>query len=629
MRPRLAFTLIELLIAIGIIAIITAAIFTALNPAQRLSDARDSVRRSDGRALQQALTELSIGDTAAFSLFLQDIAGADAPENAVSVCRPGVASSSACVNADVLVPRYLTALPVDPSEESADVTGFAVYRTGVGVAVVALHLGETVTVASVGSSSSSSSESVSSAAASSSSESVSSSTSASSSSALPVSQIAIDLTRATSGSPRPFVVRATATDGNDAPVSGLALVITASEGAVSAVTETSNGIYEATVTPAANDRMVTVTASAGGVSATKTALVLTEIASTWDQPELVGGLVNTAGWEDSAEVSHDGDRLIVGTYSPVSLFCCMNASPGTALCPETSLPREASVACETARGPHGSPERPGMRGAGRIVSSSHIVDDAVSFGLLESNPADIPMPPVGAYIFTRQSDGTFAAPRFLGFEMDGYSYAPFGFTFIGASSTVTFAYDDPVDGPDTGNNIYEAPVSSVGDTIFGTYTLGTLSAPTFSAVSLLPGPQGNPMREGSRLWADSENGAQDIHVSVDGGEGFSSFTTAGMSSPSIHESQPFMDGATLYFTKDFVSIAAANFLGGAYGSPSSWSSHATQLRVLPSGTPPVGSLIGLGETSIAHASDGDWLYFVFIQRTATGLDAGVARVKAR
>lgn len=50
------FTLVELLIVIGILAILTAAVVVVLNPAQLLAQARDSQRMSDLSSLRSAIT---------------------------------------------------------------------------------------------------------------------------------------------------------------------------------------------------------------------------------------------------------------------------------------------------------------------------------------------------------------------------------------------------------------------------------------------------------------------------------------------------------------------------------------------------------------------------------------------
>ncbi|MFA6495346.1 MAG: type II secretion system protein, partial [Candidatus Paceibacterota bacterium] len=62
MSGQKSFTLIELLIVIGILAVLVAAIVITLNPAQLLAQARDSKRQQDLSALNQALNTITTLD---------------------------------------------------------------------------------------------------------------------------------------------------------------------------------------------------------------------------------------------------------------------------------------------------------------------------------------------------------------------------------------------------------------------------------------------------------------------------------------------------------------------------------------------------------------------------------------
>ena len=62
MKDQSSFTLIELLIVIGILAILVASVIVILNPAQLLAQARDSKRQQDLSALNQALQTITALD---------------------------------------------------------------------------------------------------------------------------------------------------------------------------------------------------------------------------------------------------------------------------------------------------------------------------------------------------------------------------------------------------------------------------------------------------------------------------------------------------------------------------------------------------------------------------------------
>lgn len=102
------FTLIEILVVIGIIAILAAVVLLAINPARQFRLANDSQRRSNVNAILNAAGQ-----------YITDQKG-DLPDeiDALVDNAPAVAIRNADPGADLcdqLVPTYIPALPVDPS----------------------------------------------------------------------------------------------------------------------------------------------------------------------------------------------------------------------------------------------------------------------------------------------------------------------------------------------------------------------------------------------------------------------------------------------------------------------------------------------------------------------------------
>ena len=62
-RSSESFTLIELLIVIGILAILVAAVIITLNPAQLLAQARDSKRQQDLSTLSHTIDTITALDS--------------------------------------------------------------------------------------------------------------------------------------------------------------------------------------------------------------------------------------------------------------------------------------------------------------------------------------------------------------------------------------------------------------------------------------------------------------------------------------------------------------------------------------------------------------------------------------
>lgn len=96
------FTLMEVLVVIGIIAILAGVVLVAINPSRQFQQARDSQRTSNTAAILNAVGQ-----------YVVDHKG-DLPANISSTTKQNIASGGADICKD-LVPTYIPALPTDPS----------------------------------------------------------------------------------------------------------------------------------------------------------------------------------------------------------------------------------------------------------------------------------------------------------------------------------------------------------------------------------------------------------------------------------------------------------------------------------------------------------------------------------
>lgn len=455
--------------------------------------------------------------------------------------------------------------------------------------------------------------------------------------------LALELTREDSPAPYPVVVTARVTSSDGRPVAGLSVEFTAEGGTVGAVEESAEGAYRVTVKPslaAGDGGEVVVRAKVAELSAEATAVVLPVVDAAWGQPERVPGVVNTAGTEDSAEVSPDGEWLIVGTYSPTDVLCCIagNDLPGCTGSPASPT----SPACNTTHGPYAAPERPDMPGAGRILSETEIEHTIPAIGVTDPLFA---LPPVAAYGFKKQPDGSFAEPFVIAIDMDGFTYSPFGFTYLGApndgAASVLFAFD-PLHGPDTGPDLYHADITLGAPVSLGKYSFvnNFLVADPFPAAQLPLLPmdpfQSNPSFGHGYVWFDTEGPVEkDLFVTKPSGAvpgaSFGETVVAAISKPDVEEFQPFVDEAssTLYFSRGFRDIAASDYAGGDPALPASFGEPRVTLGLdaLPDG---IGDIVGLGEPSVGRpAEGGEWLYFVYYVRREGRYDGSIGRVKKR
>lgn len=104
-----AFTLVEILIVIAILAILAVVTFVVINPAQRINDANDTVRREDIQAILSSVT-----------LYAVDNAGTLPTYNSGTALPTVTAANIATAGANAsqlegIAPDYLTTIPTDPA----------------------------------------------------------------------------------------------------------------------------------------------------------------------------------------------------------------------------------------------------------------------------------------------------------------------------------------------------------------------------------------------------------------------------------------------------------------------------------------------------------------------------------
>ena len=135
---------------------------------------------------------------------------------------------------------------------------------------------------------------------------------------------------------------------------------------------------------------------------TRSVLVLSDKLPGIGQPEVVPGLVNTRGVEDSPEVSTDGQWLSVGTYMPIDFgYCLVKGRSYT------------EPACNNNFYDTTGVERPGLFGAERIIDAQTI-DHAIPAINYDPEFGQLATPPTASYLFRRQADGSYGEPTVLG-----------------------------------------------------------------------------------------------------------------------------------------------------------------------------------------------------------------------
>ena len=120
------FTLIEILLVIGILAILIAITLIAINPARQFSQANNTQRSSDVTAILNAINQYMIDNDGAVP------AGSGV---AISATPTNMGSNNAIdVNiCNDIIPLYIAELPVDPRTGSITTGPCSVYNTAYDV----------------------------------------------------------------------------------------------------------------------------------------------------------------------------------------------------------------------------------------------------------------------------------------------------------------------------------------------------------------------------------------------------------------------------------------------------------------------------------------------------------------
>lgn len=117
------FTLIEILVVIGIIAILAAVVLIAINPARQFAQANDSQRQSNVNAILNAIGQKLADSKGQFSDCLANITASS------TEIKVGVTGG---VDLGCLMPTYLPSFPVDPSATATTSTKYYVAKDAQG-----------------------------------------------------------------------------------------------------------------------------------------------------------------------------------------------------------------------------------------------------------------------------------------------------------------------------------------------------------------------------------------------------------------------------------------------------------------------------------------------------------------
>ncbi|MFK8138694.1 MAG: hypothetical protein AB8E15_10065 [Bdellovibrionales bacterium] len=399
---------------------------------------------------------------------------------------------------------------------------------------------------------------------------------------------------------------------------------------------------------------------------TVTPLVLYEIHSSWGQPMMVEGLVNTEGYEDGVAVSSDGEYIFVQTgpmyFSSYFVMETPRSSNGCGGATNRLNPTPcAHPWVNTPIGDFPGKARPDFF-QGRFNSSELFHNS--NLWQVGNNQSPFLAFITMFYGFKKQSDGSFAEPFYLAFDDENDAImGPFGMSFhFNTNGTIDmlFSLNDPsnpysvdIDSngsfeSDSGFDVYHTTVTMNKNNILGKFIpAGPLATPPVRASPFastlvdfgrtgtdgIAGTQGNSHLHKidgitHSIWTDDEydtggdKGDLSVYYLDSGSLQSGSWSklllpnTINQSSPS-DEIQPFFTGSELFFTSSGSNnpqVMVSNYSGdhskSSLTNPAHWSSPEKVLGFDPDGSKKE-QIIAIGEPNIATKNGETYLYFVY------------------
>lgn len=145
-RGTFGFTLIELLVVITIITALGVSVFVALNPAQRLADARNARRTTDVDSILTAIHQYIVDNSGTGTSYPGGLTE-DNVERQIGTAAVGcggvatagcnvLATTTACADLSTDLAPYLKSIPTDPNGGTAAETNYSVTVNTDGIVTV-------------------------------------------------------------------------------------------------------------------------------------------------------------------------------------------------------------------------------------------------------------------------------------------------------------------------------------------------------------------------------------------------------------------------------------------------------------------------------------------------------------
>lgn len=121
------FTLLEVLLVVGIISLLAGIVVLAINPSKQLGDTRNATRRADVNTILNAIYQYEIDNNGS----VPPVGGGSAiSSTATEICKIG-GTCTGLIDLTALTTngKYLVSIPVDPAGGTANSTKYSIAST--------------------------------------------------------------------------------------------------------------------------------------------------------------------------------------------------------------------------------------------------------------------------------------------------------------------------------------------------------------------------------------------------------------------------------------------------------------------------------------------------------------------